>query len=296
MLMGGSGNSLLGNASILKLFRLLRLTRMARMARLLRAMPELMVLIKGMLEAMRSVFFTLCLLAGILYIFGITFVLLMKDTDVGDLHFKNVGEAMNSLLLKGVLPDFEDFVVDCASAGWVYRCLILVYILIATLTIMNMLVGVLCEVVTVVSSVEKESMLLNYVKDTLQHMLATSGIGSEQGIQKEEFLMMLELPGAAMAIQEVGVDAVGLADFTDFIFADGKEALTFPEFMEVILQFRSTNTATVKDVVDLRRYLSNEFDAFRRESAALLSGGKVQEELFSNQNRIAYPTPVRVAG
>ena len=47
-----------------RLVRLLRLTRMARMARLLRAMPELLVLIKGMVVAMRSVFFTLCLLAG----------------------------------------------------------------------------------------------------------------------------------------------------------------------------------------------------------------------------------------
>merc|ERR1719198_1102302 len=87
---GGGGSSGMGNASILRLFRLLRLSRMARMVRLLRAMPELMVLIKGMVVAMRSVFFTLCLLAGIIYVFGIMFVQLLKGTTHGDNYFPTV--------------------------------------------------------------------------------------------------------------------------------------------------------------------------------------------------------------
>lgn len=260
-LMGGGGGSVLGNASILKLVRLMRLSRMARMARLLRAMPELMVLIKGMVVAMRSVFFTLILLAGIIYIFGIAFVQLLKDTDVGDELFKNVFMAMDSLLLQGVLPDEMTLIEECAREGWVYKTVALVYILLAGLTVMNMLVGVLCEVVSVVSSVEKESLLVNYVKGTLQHMLATSGIDvdGDQRIAKNEFGSLLQFEGAAKAIQEVGVDVVGLMDFTDFIFKDGK-ALSFPEFMDMILQLRGTNTATVKDIVDLRRYVTIELD------------------------------------
>jgi hypothetical protein len=262
LMMGGSNSSFLGNASILKLFRLLRLSRMARMARLLRAVPELMVLIKGMLEAMRSVVFTLALLTGMLYIFGITFVLLMKDTDVGDELFPTVPAAMDTLLLKGVLPDEMEIVQECGKEGWVFKVIILVYILLASLTVMNMLVGVLCEVVSVVSSVEKESMLLNYVKDTLHNMLNNSGIDSNNDklLSRDEFAKLLELPGAARAIQEVGVDVVGLMDFTDFIFKDEKKVLTFPEFMETILQFRGSNTATVKDVVDLRRYLGEQVE------------------------------------
>jgi len=82
----GSGGGL-GNASILRLARLLRLSRMARMARLLRAMPELMILIKGMVSAMRSVFFTMMLLAMLTYIFGIMFTQMMVDTSVGQTFF-----------------------------------------------------------------------------------------------------------------------------------------------------------------------------------------------------------------
>ena len=50
------------DTSVLRVARLMRLCRMARMARWVRVMPELMILIEGMLAAVRSVFFTLLLL------------------------------------------------------------------------------------------------------------------------------------------------------------------------------------------------------------------------------------------
>merc|ERR1719454_2631771 len=79
-----------GNAGIMRLARLLRLSRMARMGKLLRVMPELMVMIKGMKAATRSVFFTLLLLIIIMYVFGIAFVQLSDGTQVADEHFESV--------------------------------------------------------------------------------------------------------------------------------------------------------------------------------------------------------------
>merc|ERR1719174_2276958 len=98
---GSNGSGALGNASILRIARLLRLSRMARVARLLRAMPELMILIKGMLSATRSVFFTLCLLMIIMYVFGIAFTQLCKDTDIEDDYFSSVAHSMYSLMMYG---------------------------------------------------------------------------------------------------------------------------------------------------------------------------------------------------
>merc|ERR1719478_1636219 len=106
MLATGAGSSGgMGDASILRLLRLLRLTRMARMARLLRAMPELMILIKGMVVAMRSVFFTLCLLCVIIYLFSIAFRQLTDGLPIGTMYFRSVPDSMASLLLRGTLPD-----------------------------------------------------------------------------------------------------------------------------------------------------------------------------------------------
>merc|ERR1719335_443421 len=87
-----------GNAGIIRIARLLRLSRMLRMGKLLRVMPELMIMIKGMKAATRSVFFTLLLLLVIMYVFAIAFVQLSDGSDVGAKHFDDVSAAMYSLL------------------------------------------------------------------------------------------------------------------------------------------------------------------------------------------------------
>merc|ERR1719401_1154326 len=104
LFLGHSSNNL-GNVSLMQVARLFRLTRMARMARLLRSIPELMIMIKGMAAACRSVFFTLCLLALLTYVFAIVFKQLTEGTQVGQAYFSTVLRAMYSLLLYGALLD-----------------------------------------------------------------------------------------------------------------------------------------------------------------------------------------------
>merc|ERR1712242_142964 len=60
------------NGPILRLLRLMRLTRMTRIIRLLRFMPELMVLLRGLAVASRSVLSTFVLLLILIYITAIT--------------------------------------------------------------------------------------------------------------------------------------------------------------------------------------------------------------------------------
>lgn len=257
---GGSGAGL-GDASILRLFRLLRLTRLARMVRLLRAMPELMVMIKAMGVAMRSVFFALCLLMSIIYVFAIAFTQLLEGTAVGDSWFSSVPISMNTLLLRGTMPDQEEVVEDVATQHWFFRFFMLFYILLASLTVMNMLVGILCEVVSVVSTVEKEELLINYVKGALQEMIMKAGldVNGDNRISRGEFEQLLDNREAARALQDVGVDVVGLVDYIDFIFVGGRD-MSFGDFMDMVLQLRGSNTATVKDIVDMRKMMANQFD------------------------------------
>merc|ERR1719482_1395006 len=87
---GGGGSSIFGNASVLKIFRLMRLTRMARMAKLLWAIPELVILIKGILTAARSVFFTLMLLVILLYLYAIVFRQITKGSPFGEEFYPSI--------------------------------------------------------------------------------------------------------------------------------------------------------------------------------------------------------------
>lgn len=287
---GFSFQSSMGDASILRLVRLLRLTRMARMARLLRAVPELMILIKGMAAATRSVFFTLCLLVAIIYVFAIAFVQLTKDTSFGDTYFKTVGLSMFTLLLRGTyLDEITEIMDDMREESLLLVFIFLAFVLLAAQTVTNMLIGVLCEVVSIVAATEKEEMMISFVVTKMADILAELDYNKDHYISKKEFVMMLSNSEATRTLQEVGVDAVGLVDFADVIFAgddhDEDTVLSFEEFMDIVLQFRGSNTATVKDVIESQKIVRNGV----RNVAHHLK--KIEEQLV--QSGVIEPLPLR---
>jgi len=259
---GGGG---LTNASMMRMLRLLRLTRMARMARLLQAVPELLILIKGIMSAMRSVLFTLLLLGLVLYVFGICFAQLTKDTPVGRRNFDTVPFAMHTLFLRGTLmEDMRPLVQELAQQHYGFAAIFYVFYIISASFLLNMLIGVLCEVVNAVAATEKEELTVNYVKSKLQECFQHGGLDTDCDgmISKDEFAKILDNPLAARSLTEVGVDVFGLVDLQDFIFeaedenGESKEKqLSFCDFMEVVLQLRGSNNATVKDIVDLRKFV-----------------------------------------
>jgi hypothetical protein len=273
----------IGNTSLLKLLRVARCTRMARMARLMRAVPELVILVKGIAVAARSVCFTIVLLFIIMYVYAILVRQLVpattssKGSEIETEFFPSVPKAMFVLLLDGVLPDQSPLVRACEDENWFLVAAILSFVMLASLTVMNMLVGVLCEVVSVVSSVEKEQLTVRYVKTVLQRLFDELALDDDQNlkISRREFEALLMNVRGAQIIDEIGVDVVGLADMTDYIFQEDGETKTFGEFMDLILQLRGSNTSTVKDIVDMRRQLVTEFG--KQE--------KLIERLFEQQSK-----------
>jgi len=232
----------------------------------MRAFPELLVMVKAMLIAFRSVAVALGLLMFIVYIFAILFTQLLDGKNQEEGHpgyeyFRSVPMSMNTLLLSGAFPDQADLVNSMGSKSAAYYLMMLVYLLVAGLTVMNMIVGILCELISVISSVEKENMLLTSVRQSLQSIMAETKADADGSgmINKQEFDELLGHPKWGRILGEVDVDVVALVDLSDFIFEDNRE-LSFVDFMDLILQLRGTNTATVKDVVDLRKVLKIQSD------------------------------------
>jgi len=286
LLVSAGSNSSLGDASMLKLVRLVKLTRISRMARLLRAIPELTILIKGIAVASRSVFFTLCLLVIIVYFFAIVFRQLVgqvsRNESLEEKYFLSVLDAMASLLLEGVLPDLADLIRDCFDQSAILGGLMMLFILLATLTVMNMLIGVLVEVVSVVSAVEKEQMTVTHVKSELLSMFDADADVHNAIISQHDFVELLVQPEAARVFHTIGVDVIGLVDFAEYIFKDCAQ-LSFVEFMDLMFQFRGSNTSTVKDIVDLRRLIMSELHEVKETVIRCIAkveadmAGKVEE-------------------
>ncbi|CAK9083685.1 unnamed protein product, partial [Durusdinium trenchii] len=226
------------SSSGFRLMRLLRFTRLARMARLLRSIPELLIIVRAIAIALRSVFFLMVLLVGLVYVFALLFMELLdgKNQAPGSLaydSFRSLPQSMNTLLLAGALPDQSSLVEDAGATHFLLYPLMLLYMLLASLTVMNMLVGILCEVVTVVSAVEKEEILLKSVKSLLKQLLldAQADEDGDGSISRREFDKMLTNPTCVRTLSEVGVDVFALVDLADFIFGQ-KESLSFASFMD----------------------------------------------------------------
>jgi hypothetical protein len=93
---------------------------------------------------------------------------------------------------------------------------------------------------------------------------------SQQEITKEELAKLLDFPEACRALTEIGVDVMMLVDNLDFIFQrdlddDHEVSLTFEQFMSLILDLRGANTATVKDIVELQKFVKKMTVGLRDE-------------------------------
>jgi len=220
------------------------------MARLLRTVPELIIIIKGLRFAARSVSIFFLLWTMIVYIFAVIFRQITSETSVGRRYFGSVPDAMNTLLLNGVFADSAVLIGSMsASEPWLWPILIF-FMALVSLTLMYMLVGVLVDVVGVVATSEKEGMAVSLIASQLRTELRRLGYKEDAEISQAQFVNLMADAGILKIIQGVGVDVVVLADMLDMIFEQfsrGNPSLTFPDLVEVVLSMRGTNPATVKD-------------------------------------------------
>ncbi|CAJ1343356.1 unnamed protein product [Effrenium voratum] len=255
------------SSGMIRLVRLLRLVRIARIARVLHMIPELLILVRAMVVAMRAVFFSVILLVLVLYIFGIAFTQLARDSAIAEVYFGSIPDSMSTLLLNGIFLDsVSDVVRDIGKDSFLFSALFIGFVLVATLTVMNMLVGILVEVISVIATVEKEHLMVTKVQNKLEQVMELVGLSRETEVTRREFVKLIQQPEAARILQDVGVDAVGLFDFVGVIFPTAGATLTFPALMQVVLSLRGNNTATVKDLVDLRKCIMAELGRFNEPS------------------------------
>jgi hypothetical protein len=261
---GGSGLNL--PTAVLRLFRLARLSRLVRM---LRSLPELMIMIKGMVTAAKSVIYSLFLLMLIGYVFAIALRnLVPKDSQLEETFLPSVPETMHTLIIFATfLDDLAAYIVLVKETST--ACLILswVYIALASLTVMNMLIGVLCEVISAVAEEEKESMMVEKVKNKFDGLVKILDENHDGVISWDEFRQIVEMPDALQALDQVNVDAVSLVDLAeDFFFVDGQKqvAMSFDQFMELVLDLRGGQKATVKDIFNMGKNFSRKFLGMRQ--------------------------------
>mmetsp|Transcript_342 Transcript_342/g.907 ORF Transcript_342/g.907 Transcript_342/m.907 type:complete len:575 (+) Transcript_342:32-1756(+) len=261
----------------LRALRLIRITRAFRMSRVFRFVPELMILLHGMFQAIRSVLTTLLLLVLLTYTFAVAMTQLLQNKDIGNGRFDNVPQATYFLLLQTLCGFDLHFMLDMVNADPVSFAVLLGYELIGSLTLMNMLTGVMVDVVGTTAQLEQEEQSLKTLKRDIADVVSLTDENKDQTVTSVEFTHMIQNPEAVKKLYEGGVNVVALIDYADFVFRDTK-TLSLEDFVETVLQFRGSSAATVKDVVDLRVFVSKEIARLDKAEAALESRVDAYEE------------------
>eukprot|EP00927_Polykrikos_kofoidii_P055183 TRINITY_DN49472_c0_g1_i1.p1 TRINITY_DN49472_c0_g1~~TRINITY_DN49472_c0_g1_i1.p1 ORF type:complete len:794 (-),score=127.31 TRINITY_DN49472_c0_g1_i1:129-2423(-) len=208
-----------GNLSILRMARLLRLTRLSRIARLLRMIPEVMTLLKGITLALRSVGFTMLLLVVLLFIFG---VIMKQQAEVDEVLapvFPTVTESMWILLVQGAfLDEVGGILGTLKERSWALTIVFLFFVFLGCFTVLNMLIGILCEVMSSVSRAEKDFMAVAYLKSTLLDIMECHDKDDDRHIHKSEFDMMVRNPDMHATLVKFGVSVSDLISLKDVLF------------------------------------------------------------------------------
>jgi hypothetical protein len=247
--------------SILRLFRLARLTRLVRM---LRSFPELVIMVKGMLTAVASVMYCLGLLIMITYVFSIALTQISDreyEGGVWETYYTSVPHAMYTLAVYGLFGDNLAEFCDMNRAENT-ACLIIVtiYVILASMTVLNMLIGILCQVISSVAIAERESIMVDQVHSEFESILKTLDKDNNGTVGWQEFQVILTSQVALKALEGVGVDPEGFIDAAeDSFFEDGAEKeVTFDALMRMILDCRGGQNAMVSDVIKLGNRFSKK--------------------------------------
>eukprot|EP00931_Biecheleriopsis_adriatica_P117502 TRINITY_DN93008_c0_g1_i1.p1 TRINITY_DN93008_c0_g1~~TRINITY_DN93008_c0_g1_i1.p1 ORF type:complete len:597 (-),score=120.51 TRINITY_DN93008_c0_g1_i1:121-1878(-) len=281
--------------------RLLRLLRLSRLVRLLRALPELLTLVNGIGAANRAVTSSLMLIVGINYVFSIIMNMFLGEVPELSEYFNTLGNTMWTLGMDGTFMDSTRNVMDSLKGldnfgyewylGWGMIVVFFVYILLTNITVLNMLIGVLCEVISVVKRQDDEKIAVDFMKQHLRGMLMVLDTDSNGQISKEELQMLLDIPSAVTVLRQLEVEPEDLIELTETLYEQdarhGKvQEVTREELMEVILKIRGTREVTMQDIVelrcDIRRLLTrrfNEHDAMFRAMSATLVPTVQKEDL-----------------
>jgi hypothetical protein len=252
-----SGSAEIGNYQVLRILRMVRLARVARSTRLLHTVPELWVLAQGVIVGLRSVLAVLCLLLLIVYVFGVLFTLCLADTELAVGKFETVPMGINFLLLEVLCGPDKAFIQKLLTLHVAYYLMYLSFLLIAVLLLMNMLIGILCTVVSDVAYTQKEEKFMLEVEYQTARLAKSLDHDRSGGISKEEFDIIIKDPFITASFDEIGVDIVAVANFARFIF-EWCDEISYTDFGMLVAQFRTNKQSTVKDIMAIREYVTME--------------------------------------
>lgn len=253
--------------------------------------PELGKLVKGMIKAARSVFFILMFLVLVIYVFSIIFTGAMSDREkfprtpycaeeeaaglnasdgclgegewgeLGQDLFATMGDSFMSLFTRGVLGDnLDETVAAILDQSLILMWLFFLFLIITFATLLNMLIGVVCEVIAEAAAEEEEADTVNNLSATIQEAFEEIDTNEDGLLTQQEWSHINQNPKVRKSMASIGIEEERmeerLAQMQEMMFeapeAEGAEDPTRGNSaMSGTRTNTTTGTGTTRDSVGL---------------------------------------------
>mmetsp|Transcript_55581 Transcript_55581/g.154844 ORF Transcript_55581/g.154844 Transcript_55581/m.154844 type:complete len:552 (-) Transcript_55581:14-1669(-) len=237
----------LGKLSILRLVRLLRITRMAR---IIKSVPMLMLIMRGIAAAVRAVGWTLVLLMILAFAWSILFTAEFHqgkalDDDVGDGVegvFGSMGKSFLSLIIMGTILDDVTFCSDAirSTGKTIYIVFFIFFIVISSFMLLNMLLGILVEVVDNTSYAENVRMKEEAFREAMHGVLKDLDGDANLKITRKEFFHRKAGDGMQHVLEGLDITEKHYKKYARLLFEDEETArsgLTYDHVTDMMLMF-----------------------------------------------------------
>jgi outer membrane murein-binding lipoprotein Lpp len=225
--------------------------------------------------ATRSVASTLILEFILVYVFAIVF-----RSQIGNAmpdHFPSMDIAMRTLIHHAVfMDDVSGLGTDIWDQGVYMWVLYMIFIWVANLTLLNMLLGILVEVITRVAEAQGTEDTVTFMRNTLLEKLKQYDADYNGDISYEEFQNLIADKEVAIALTEIDVDIQHFKSLSEYLFEDPETlqptlSVSFSELMEMTLGMQQSKTARVLDIVDLQKGIRHTLRNFMTELSTEVS-------------------------
>lgn len=141
----------------------------------------------------------------------------------------------------------------------------MLFMLLSAFTIMNMLIGILCDVVTTVAKNEKDDVAVKMLKKSFLVELKKFDDNGDGVIGKAELEELMESLEALSVLRSLEVDIACLKELQQMLFPTPNSMVSIEDIIDHLLNYRGDLPTTVRHAVDGQAYTRHVLSAQNEE-------------------------------
>lgn len=220
--------------------------------------PELGMMVKCLYVAARSVTSTLVLEIGIMYIVGVIFTQWAKEhenpcfvevnegTCFVDEYFGTITKSLVTLLQILVFDNTFIIIRPILSDTWYMGCLLMLFMVVGSWTVLNMLIGIICDIICTGTAEEKMRILEQRVREVFS-CIDVDGSGT---VSRDEF----HRNGGQQQLMKLGISEDIVKNAFDILDCDSSGYFDVSDFSSLV--FKLLNPPQSQDIQVLNQKMS----------------------------------------